>query len=348
MARSLSEIARDIRRDWKNVYFGAEPYLDAMSDLDSVADSYGGDSGASIVRYFLTNASRWKGPTATAIKAELNAMIKGKYAAEDLRCKVIRLAHANPILRPHLLPLLKEADLRQKPAARDTMDFVTWALKSQDPIPTNRVIDFLERMGVEQVVDSGENKRGKPLAKGELVEIQAKNAPSDLRDLLEPHDLKKGNIVDVDGNDVVIKLQAGPLLRVPGGVNAGKASGVYRTSQMEDQGSMKHIEVVYLAANERKPSGVAIQVLQKYVENGMAAGEDRSENYFSGFVPGWKVSKDGNPYFMLWSQQRGGRPRTLSPNKGTVYYIGIVGRRPAGWQDELERALEAEGASAAV
>lgn len=270
-------------------------------------------------------------------------------SADPLRSHLIRLAHANPALRPHLLSLLREADVRQKRAAQDTMDFVTWALKTQDNIPTSRVIDFLERQGVElKVDDPGESKRGKPLAKGELVEIQANNAPSDLRDLLEPFHLKKGTIIEVDGQDVVIQIQAGPLLRVPGGVNSGKASGVYRSSQMEDQGSMKHIEVVYLAANEKKPSQVAIEVLQKYVENGMAAGEDRSENYYSGFVPSYKISKANDPYFMLWSQQRGGRPRTLSPNKGQVFYIGIVGRRPGAWKSELARALAAEGASTAV
>lgn len=342
MARSIYEIAKDIRRDWKNVSPAAAPYLDAMRDLDSIQDQYGMDSGASIVQRFLVNAQGWRGPVAAAIKTELKAMVKGKVASSSpLRSRIIRLAHDNPTLRPHLLPLL------QKQAAKDTMDFVTWALKTQRPIPTSRVIDFLERHGVD-LVDTGESKRGKPLAMGELVEIQASNAPNDLKDLLSPHDLKKGNIIEVDGEDVVIQFQAGPLLRVPGGVNAGKASGVYRTSQMEDQGKMKHIEVVYLPANERKPSTVAIQVLQQYVRNGLSAGEERSENYFTGFVPGWKLSKDNNPYFMLWSQQRGGRPRTLSPNKGNVYYIGIVGRRPASWQKELAQALETEDVAVAV
>ena len=32
--RPLHVIASEIRKDWKKVYFGAEPYLDAMSNLD--------------------------------------------------------------------------------------------------------------------------------------------------------------------------------------------------------------------------------------------------------------------------------------------------------------------------
>ena len=267
----------------------------------------------------------------------------------SLRTQLIRLAHSNPNLRPHLLPILKASDEQRKVAAQDTADFVLWALKSQHRIPTDRVITFLERNGVEQAItDPSESKRGKPLALGELVEVQSNNAPSDLVDLLRPFHLQKGNIIKVEGDDIVIKLQGGDLVRVPGGVNSGKASGIYRTSQMEDQGSMKHLEVIYLPANEKAPNQVGIEVLKQYVDRGMAAGEERSENYFSGFVPNWKMSKDNNPYFMMWSQQRGGRPRTMSPNKGEVYYVGIVGRRPSGWQDELEKLLAEEGVSPEV
>jgi hypothetical protein len=75
--RSLSEIAREIRKDWgTKVYFGAKPYLDAMATLDSVNDNYGWDSGKMIVLYFLSNASTWRGETAKRIKAELKAMAK--------------------------------------------------------------------------------------------------------------------------------------------------------------------------------------------------------------------------------------------------------------------------------
>ncbi len=74
--RSLSTIAAEIRKEWKNVWFGAKPYLDAMSTLDSIDDDYGLDSGKSIVLYFLANASTWRGETARRIKAELKALTK--------------------------------------------------------------------------------------------------------------------------------------------------------------------------------------------------------------------------------------------------------------------------------
>ena len=75
--RPLSVIAADIENDWQEkVNHGARPYLDAMHSLNTVADDCGCDSGDSIVRYFLSNASTWRGPVARSIKAELKAMIK--------------------------------------------------------------------------------------------------------------------------------------------------------------------------------------------------------------------------------------------------------------------------------
>ena len=79
--RPLYVIAQEIRQDWKatsknGIYFGAVPYLDAMSNLDNPTDKYGYDSGKSIILYFLANASTWRGDTAKRVKAELKAMSK--------------------------------------------------------------------------------------------------------------------------------------------------------------------------------------------------------------------------------------------------------------------------------
>lgn len=76
--RSLSAIARDIRKNWPKVYFGAVPYLQAMNTMDRVSDNYGMDSGRSIVLYFLANANTWRGTEARRIKAELKAMLAAK------------------------------------------------------------------------------------------------------------------------------------------------------------------------------------------------------------------------------------------------------------------------------
>ena len=74
--RSLSEIAFDIKSNWEKVNYAAKPYLDAMLYLNSVNDNYGFDSGKSIVLYFLSNASQFKGEKAKELKAELKSLIK--------------------------------------------------------------------------------------------------------------------------------------------------------------------------------------------------------------------------------------------------------------------------------
>lgn len=73
--RPLNNIAREIRATWPNVYFGAVPYLDAMGSLGDAKDSYGCDSAKSIVLYFLSNATGWRGADAKRIKAELKKLI---------------------------------------------------------------------------------------------------------------------------------------------------------------------------------------------------------------------------------------------------------------------------------
>ena len=74
MSRPLNEIAREIRKYWENVNYAAKPYLEAMLSLHSINDKYGYDDGKSIVLYFLSNASGFRGEHAKRIKAELKAI----------------------------------------------------------------------------------------------------------------------------------------------------------------------------------------------------------------------------------------------------------------------------------
>jgi hypothetical protein len=74
--RPLNEIVREIRADWKKIYFGAVPYLNAMETLSSVDEEYGADNGRYLVMYFLANAATWRGDVAKRIKSELKTMTK--------------------------------------------------------------------------------------------------------------------------------------------------------------------------------------------------------------------------------------------------------------------------------
>ena len=76
--RPLYAIAQDIRKNWKNPYFGAVPYIEAMQSLDKMTDMYFNDTAKYIVVYFLSNATTWKGDEAKRIKAELKKMAKIK------------------------------------------------------------------------------------------------------------------------------------------------------------------------------------------------------------------------------------------------------------------------------
>jgi hypothetical protein len=75
MQRLIYQIAKEIRSDWTKVNYGAEPYLEAMSSLNSINDKYYLDDAREIIMYFLSNASTWRGEKAREIKKELNQML---------------------------------------------------------------------------------------------------------------------------------------------------------------------------------------------------------------------------------------------------------------------------------
>lgn len=73
--REIWQIAQEIREDWKNVYFGAEPYLEAMGSIRTVNEMYRYDTASSVVLYFLSNAQTWRGEVARRVKKELKSML---------------------------------------------------------------------------------------------------------------------------------------------------------------------------------------------------------------------------------------------------------------------------------
>jgi len=72
--RPLHVIARDIYQAWPKVNYAAKPYLEAMRELSSINDRYGYDDARSIVLYFLSNASSFRGDTAKILKLELKTI----------------------------------------------------------------------------------------------------------------------------------------------------------------------------------------------------------------------------------------------------------------------------------
>ena len=72
--RPIHAIADEIIRDWKKPYFGAVPYLGAMRFLHTIDDAYGYDDARTVILYFMSNATTWRGETARRVKAELKAL----------------------------------------------------------------------------------------------------------------------------------------------------------------------------------------------------------------------------------------------------------------------------------
>ncbi len=76
--KTFAELAAVIKADWKKPYFGAVPYLEALSELDTVdpnAPYYCEDAKTQVI-YFLANANGWRGEVARAVKLELNRRYK--------------------------------------------------------------------------------------------------------------------------------------------------------------------------------------------------------------------------------------------------------------------------------
>ena len=76
--RTFAAIAAEIKATWKKPYFGAVPYIAALSAIQSGDKNapYMFETAESVVRYFLANATYWRGADAKRIKAELKSMIE--------------------------------------------------------------------------------------------------------------------------------------------------------------------------------------------------------------------------------------------------------------------------------
>jgi hypothetical protein len=80
--RPIFHIAQEIEKTWVDksgvniVSPYARPYLNAMHLLHDMGDMFYHDTADSVVRYFLANATGWRGEDARRIKAELRGMLK--------------------------------------------------------------------------------------------------------------------------------------------------------------------------------------------------------------------------------------------------------------------------------
>jgi len=150
--KSISEIAYIISNDWKNVYFGASPYLSAMYSLNSINDRYGMDDGRTVVAYFLANASEWKGPVAKEVKAELNRRLKSSSRQMEKGGRVTPDKFINSKFGAWILGAKKS----KKNIAIDYYDddqLSAWTISKDGKLMTERTFDYTNVTDVMHDID---------------------------------------------------------------------------------------------------------------------------------------------------------------------------------------------------
>lgn len=74
--RQINEIAQEIKQVWVKPNYAAVPYLDAMLQVKHPDDMFYADKASTLVAYFLSNASSFRGDDAKRLKAELKKVIE--------------------------------------------------------------------------------------------------------------------------------------------------------------------------------------------------------------------------------------------------------------------------------
>jgi len=273
---------------------------------------------------------------------------------DDMLLKqVVRLAYAKPALRKALLDVVKIA--AEKTAfSDDTADFVEWCLAKGDRMGASDCKRLLERMGLEMTeapAPGGGPKRG-PLEVGEQVRAdKGKNTNSLNVDACEKWHDNVGTIDSIGPDSVVVRFENGAKVQFMG-LESGAKSGLYRwtPAAAADHPGRGVIEVVYVSDKTAPPPDKErIEMVEKYVEKGLQKGESRVDVYYTG-LPLKMAQGEKGFYFSMFPTQRmtpmaGAHPRSINPQRGHLYYIGILGHRPGGWEGDLAKMRAAMGAA---
>ena len=258
-----------------------------------------------------------------------------------LRSSLIRLAHSNPELRPHLLPLLAKTAV-----AKDTTDFVSYVMSTMAPMSEHDVVAFLKQRCKISISPPFQKRTGPRFRTGDRIEIRAhKHQDIATKGTYLEYNGKVGTVVQIDGADVLCKMDTGGTdmpVRFTRGMSP-RGVGIYKyTPPFVIEGSPA-IEMIYLrdvdartTADQRLTVDVYLAGAKKY--------EERAATYYTGHVAAVAYTKTGKVYFRKCPQQRmrvdpaaegGLEYRTFSPTAGKVLYIGLLGHRPDNWKDAL-------------
>ena len=265
----------------------------------------------------------------------------------NLAKKLVRLAYADPEKRAQILPLLDKLASDKVAVSKETTEFQRWVMNTQAPMTPREVETFISRT-LRIPTSSPRVRRGGPrFLPGDEVIIVARKHMNGRYDSTpyKRFDKKVGTVTATDDPDVLVAFKGEPApVRFPG-AQSSQGVGIYKyTPAYEVKGSAK-IEMVYFAGN--KPTKDQKIVVEVYLSKAKKV-EKRSSNYYTGHVVLASIGKKGY-YFMGFPQQRmqmdpssegGYGARAFNPRIGDVYYIGVIGHRPPGWDEELAKIDE--------
>lgn len=259
-----------------------------------------------------------------------------------LRSQIIRLAHSNPALRPHLLELLSGpvASTPKVAVKEETSDFVDWVILNLKGHPwSERAMQtFLEaQLNQEPTPFVSKSRSGPGIEVGDLLLPKPDKAPPQNMDMAEQFKYEPGTVIEVQADGVLVKFKGGQVGKFFG-TATGTPTGLYRFSEKAEYSEAATAKKLFECVYFSKPGEVEDyrkHVVQKYIEKGEAKGESRSSCYYSGYIVGFKYTKDGNIIFTMNAQQRQ-FPVTISPKVGQLLYLGVMQKRP-NWESDFER-----------
>ena len=229
----------------------------------------------------------------------------------------------------------------RKAINESTSDFVKWVVLTQSPWDRVQTIHFLKRLGLE-ISPPTKKRTGLRFQVGDLVIIKKDKHKDPLTaGPYVEYNGKLGTVTDIDEHDVLVSLKSvgGPPVRFRD-AQRKTGVGIFRYTPAFTMEGSPAVEIIY------KRGGEAVSEEQKViVDKYLEGGPNRVGYYYSGHIFNARLNEKGEVYFTVFSQQRiewdpdseaSFLPRAFNPAKGEVLYMGILGKRPTGWEQNLE------------
>ena len=274
-----------------------------------------------------------------------------KMSAEErtrLITKAASLPKGNEERREILATLLEhDADTVKVAMNPRTYAFVDWVLlnNADSPWSERKMVKYVEKMlghGPKPYVKKPQAGPKIEVGDSLLVKDMGAKNPEINEDAIERYKYQFCTVQEVRSDSVVVQMNdSGQKVEFFGtqtGVKPPEGTGLYRGKPKADympSEDRTRFEVVYLAANERVTQ-YQEDMVKQYADRGQARGEKRHKCYYSGPLVDFKVLTDGRITVSVNDQQRP-YPVGISPKKGQLLYMGVLNRRPSGWEKDMEQ-----------